>query len=100
MLSVNNTGISSLIAPSFKRLANFSALSLCSPTIILEGWRLSYKAFPSLKNSGEKIMLSASNISFTLFVYPTGTVDLITIVASGLIDSTFAITASTLLVLK
>ena len=45
-------------------------------------------------------MLSVSNISFTLFVYPTGTVDLITIVASGLIDSTFAITASTLLVLK
>ena len=98
--SVNNTGISSFIAPSIKRSANFLALSLCSPTIILEGYKLSYKALPSLKNSGENIIFSVSNISLTLFVYPTGTVDFIIIVASGFIESTLAITASTLLVLK
>ena len=39
------------------KLAKFSALSLFSPTIILEGYRLSYNAFPSLKNSGEKKIL-------------------------------------------
>ena len=45
-------------------------------------------------------MFPVSNFSLTDFVYPTGTVDLITITASGLMDSTPAITASTVLVLK
>lgn len=71
-----------------------------SPTIIREGYKLSYSALPSRKNSGENIILLHSNIFLTLLVYPTGTVDLIIIVASGFIDNTLAITASTLLVLK
>ena len=100
VLSINTTGISSFIAPSINIFANFFALSDCSPTIILDGYKLSYKARPSLKNSGENIILSVSNIALTFSVYPTGTVDLITIVACGFIESTFAITASTLQVFK
>ena len=83
MLSVNNVGISSLIAPSFKRSANTLALSLFSPTTILEGYKLSYKAFPSLKNSGEKIRLSMPYFSFIDLVKPTGIVDLIIMIDSG-----------------
>ena len=80
--------------------ANCSARSDCSPTIILEGYRLSYKAFPSRKNSGENMIFSHPVSSLTFAVYPTGTVDLITITASGLIFITPAITASTDEVLK
>lgn len=52
--SVKSVGTSSLTAPSFNKLANVVARSLCSPTIIREGYKLSYNARPSLKNSGEK----------------------------------------------
>ena len=41
--------------------------------MILEEYKLSYNAFPSIKNSGENIMLSVSNISLTFLVYPTRT---------------------------
>src|SRR5690554_5014893 len=97
---VKRIEISFLSAPSAKRLAKVLALSDCSPTIIREGYRLSYKALPSLKNSGEKIILSVLNISLTSFVYPTGMVDLIIITASGLIERTAAMTLSIDLVLK
>ena len=40
-------------------------------------------------------MLSQWNFSLTLVVYPTGIVDLITIIASGLYSMTNLITAST-----
>ena len=40
------------------------------------------------------------NIFLTFSVYPTGTVDFIIITASGFMANTFAITASTVLVLK
>jgi len=63
-------------APSFNKLANFFALSLISPTTILDGYRLSYNAFPSLKNSGENIMLLVLYFFRASLVYPTGTVDL------------------------
>lgn len=46
--------MSSFIAPCAKRFAKISARSDFSPTIILDGYKLSNKAFPSLKNSGEK----------------------------------------------
>jgi hypothetical protein len=54
--SVNNVGTSFFIAPCNNRSANNFALSLFSPMTILEGYKLSYKAFPSLKNSGENII--------------------------------------------
>ena len=37
----------------FKKFLSWS--DLCPPKIILEGLRLSFKADPSLKNSGEKL---------------------------------------------
>ena len=55
-------------------------MSSSHPTIILLGNKLSYKAFDSLKNSGLNIMLFALYFSRTDLVYPTGMVDLITIV--------------------
>ena len=45
-------------------------------------------------------MFVVLNFLFTDFVYPTGTVDFITIVASGFISSTSLITTSTKEVLK
>ena len=92
--------MSSFIAPSANKLANFLALSDFSPTIIRDGYKLSYNALPSLKNSGENIIFYVLNIFLTFFVYPTGTVDFITIIASGFTDKTFAITTSTLLISK
>ena len=46
--------------------------------IILDGYKLSFKAFPSLKNSGEKIILLLENFCCKKHVCPTGIVDLIT----------------------
>jgi len=54
----------------------------------------------SLRNSGEKMILSVLNFSFTDFVYPTGTVYLMTITVFGLILRTSLMTASTEFVLK
>ena len=48
-----------------------------------DGCKLSYNALPSLKNSGEKIILLNLYFFFILSVYPTGIVDLITMVAFG-----------------
>jgi hypothetical protein len=89
-----------LIAPSFKRFANISAFFECSPTTILEGYKLSYKAFPSLRNSGEKMILKSGCFSRCSCVYPTGIVDLIMIVAFELYLETSKITLSTVDVSK
>ena len=78
---IKSTSIFSLTALSIKISANFIALSDSSPTIILEGNKLSYNAFPSLKNSGENKILLKLNLILVLAVKPTGTVDLITITA-------------------
>ncbi len=66
------------------------------------GYRLSCSAFPSRKNSGEKIIFKfvVFSCSFSLAVYPTGTVLLIIIVAFGLIFDISFMTDSTLLVSK
>ena len=54
----------SFIAPSAKIFAKISAIFtkraflISVPTIIRDGYKLSYNAFDSLKNSGEKIILS------------------------------------------
>ena len=80
---------------SFNRCANCSALVDFSPTIILDGYKLSYKAFPSLKNSGLKIILSIWYFSFIALINPTGTVDLTTIVVFIFILLTFFIISST-----
>ena len=50
------------------------------PTIILDGASLSIIAAPSLKNSGEKIIVDSGYFLLTASVKPTGIVDLITIV--------------------
>ena len=63
---VNNISIFSFIAPSTRRPANSLALSDFSPTIILVGCRLSYRAMPSRKNSGEKRILLKSSLSLML----------------------------------
>ena len=76
-------------AAAFNKLANSAAYWLFSQTIILDVYKLSYKALPSLKNSGENIMLSIPYFSFIFLVNPTGIVDLITIVVSMLRLFTF-----------
>jgi hypothetical protein len=50
--------------------------------------------FPQ-KFRGEKRILSVWNCCRTCLVYPTGTVDLMTMTASGLISSTSSMTVST-----
>ena len=49
--------------------------------MILEGYKLSYKAFDSLKNSGENKIVNFENFFLILSVNPTGIVDLITTIA-------------------
>ncbi|MNN42544.1 hypothetical protein D3C81_1567310 [compost metagenome] len=61
---------------------------------------MSYSAFPSRRNSGEKMMLRVPNRSRSSSVQPTGMVDLMTITASGLIATTSRTTDSTEPVLK
>ena len=98
--SINLTTTSSFKQLSFNNLANFSALSDFSPTIILDGYKLSYNAFPSLKNSGLNIIFSISYFSFIACIKPTGTVDLTTIVVFIFISFTFFIISSTVDVSK
>ena len=100
VLSVNNTGVSSSSDASFNKPAKTSASLVCAPTTILDGCKLSYKARPSLKNSGEKIIFSYWYFSRIVFVYPTGIVDLIMIVAWSLYFKTVSIASSTLDVSK
>ena len=80
---------------SFNKSANFFACSFLSPKIILDGYKLSYSAFPSLKNSGENIILFILYFVFILSVNPTGTVDLIIIVVCIFIFFIFSMVSST-----
>lgn len=57
--------------------------------------KVSYKAFDSLKNSGLKIILTVLYFLRTDSVYPTGIVDLMTMIAFGFTFNTSSITAST-----
>ena len=82
----------------FKILPNLIASLLLSPIIILEGYKLSYKAFPSLKNSGENIIFFFLYFFLNSLVYPIGIVDLIIIVASLFTSIIFLIVSSTLCV--
>ena len=81
-------------------LANSLAPFETPPIIIRDGYKLSSRAKPSRKNSGEKIILLVFDLFLILWVKPTGTVDLITKVALGFINNTSEITVSTDLVLK
>ena len=47
---VNNTRISSFFVSFTSRYANLLTLTDCSPTIILDRYKLSYSDLPSLKN--------------------------------------------------
>ena len=66
---------------SFKIEPNFIAFLFFSPTIILDGYKLSCSDFPSLRNSGEKNIFLFLLVFLTLSVNPIGTVDFITIEA-------------------
>ena len=55
--------------------------------MIREGYRLSYKALDSRRNSGLKIIFLLLNFSLTLVVYPTGIVDFVVIAAPTNYDS-------------
>lgn len=70
------------------------------PIIILVGFKLSQKAFPSLKNSGQNKNDIPVYFLHILLVNPLGTVDLIIIVASGEIKTILEITSSTTEVLR
>ena len=84
----------------FRIFAKIIALGHLLPTTILDGYRLSYRAYPSLKNSGEKIILSVLYLFFRYSVCPSGRVDLITIKAFLLILKISLIVLSTESVLK
>ena len=100
VLSVSSTGMSFLTAPSTNKSANTWPCSERSPTTMRLGYKLSCSALPSRKNSGENIKLCVMCFNRMRSVKPTGTVDLITIVACGLMANTSAITDATDLVLK
>ena len=89
--------ISFFIAPSRNNSANCSAQFLfysLHDTIILDGYKLSYKAFDSLRNSGLNIILSILHFARICSVSPTGIVDLITIVGFSLRVDVEALTKS------
>jgi len=56
------------MAPSTNRSANSLALSDYSPTMMRDGYRLSYNDCPSRKNSGEKTMFLVPSRPLTSFV--------------------------------
>ena len=60
---------------SISNLANSLAFLEWEPITILDGWRLSFKALPSLKNSGTKIISKLGYFFCIFFIYPTGIVD-------------------------
>ena len=98
--SVSRTGTSGSSEPSTSMSAKRRARSDFSPTTIREGCRLSWSAFPSRRNSGEKITWSVPSRLRTSSTKPTGTVDFTTMVAVGLTAATARITASTEVVSK
>ena len=62
-----------------KIFPNFLAALVLLPITILEGNRLSCKALPSLRNSGEKIIFLVLWLLCSFSVCPIGNVDFITI---------------------
>ena len=78
--------MSFLEAASLSKFPNSIAFLQSLPTTILDGKRLSFKACPSLRNSGENIIFVEENFSCNFLVYPIGIVDLIIIVAFLLIE--------------
>ena len=100
VLSVSSTGTSVSTAASASSRAKASPAGPRSPTTIREGWRLSWSARPSRRNSGEKSTRSVPSRSRSAAVNPTGTVDFMTAVARGSISRMSATTCSTLLVSK
>jgi len=62
--------------------------------IILDGYKLSYNAFDSLRNSGQNKKFKSEYLLAIFFVYPTGTVDLITTIADELYFIIFSTTNS------
>ena len=60
----NNFGTSFSSDALSSKSANKMARSDISPTMIRDGCKLSYKAFPSRKNSGENIKFSVPNFFF------------------------------------
>ena len=88
----------SLMAPCCRRVAKvraFSLLSSSQETMMREGYRLSYSALDSRRNSGLKMMFLVWYFYRTEAVNPTGMVDLMIIVASGFTFRTSSMTAST-----
>ena len=64
-------------ATDFNTSPNFLASIELSPIIILEGFKLSARALPSLRNSGEYKIRFVLKTLRSLFVCPIGIVDLI-----------------------
>ena len=98
--SVSSTGTSGSSEPSSSRSANCLPRALRSPTTIRDGWRLSWSARPSRRNSGLNTIGSPGVAASIRSVKPTGTVDLTTRVASGAAAWASARTRSTELVSK
>ena len=92
---ISSTGTSGSTAPSRINCANVRPASESSPTTMRDGCWLSCSAWPSRRNSGEKKIVAPGCRSRMSSVNPTGTVDLITIAASGFTASAPAITLST-----
>ena len=100
LASVSRTGVVGSSAASSIKSANSLPRSERCPTTIRDGCRLSCSALPSRRNSGENRMLSVLCASHMRSANPTGTVDLMTMVASGAMARTCSMTASTELVSK
>ncbi len=81
-------------------MANSRPGSVSEPTTIREGWRLSWSARPSRRNSGLNRIEAPAWASRSVLVYPTGTVDLITTVAAGFAARAALVTRSTVEVSK
>ena len=99
--SMYRTGIPSFRAASFKSSANFLPFSIwtgffpSTPTTMRDGYRLSFNVFPSRRNSGENKIFSVRYIPHSFLVNPGGTVDLMTMHASGFTFRICPATAST-----
>ena len=97
---VNNTGTSTFFDPDNSKFAIFFAFSERSPTTMREGYKLSFKARPSLKNSGEKIMLEVLKCARCVSTKPIGMVDFMMMMHFGAILVTSVMTFSTDVVSK
>jgi hypothetical protein len=88
------TGLSCEAVPASSRSAKTLASAVASPTMIRLGYRLSWSAWPSRRNSGE----NSTSRPCSLVIRsekPTGTVDFTTGTACGATSTTVRITDST-----